>query len=157
MGITAKLAKCNLGYQEIECVEHMIDLRQITPNDTKVKALLVAERPQIKKQRQSFLGFAIYYFRFLVNYAQLPAPHIDMLHKNKQFKWTDEVGTSFCTTKDMLAVKLVLMITNYDKQLYLIVNSCDLAIKAASMQIDDKGKYKLVYDFSNQLADAQRN
>ena len=155
-GLTVKLAKCYLGCQEIEYLGHMIGLGQMTPKDTKVKALLAAERPQNKKQLQSFLGFANYYSRYLVNYAQISAPLTDMLRKNKQFKWTDQAETSFCKIKSMLAAKPVLTIVNYDKQFYLFVDSSDVAIGAALMQMDDEGKYKPVCYFSKKLTDAQR-
>ena len=82
--MTVKLAKCYLAIacQKIEYLRHMIGVGQMIIKDTKVKALLAAERPLNKKQLQSFLGFANFYSRYLVNYAQLSAPFTDMLRKN---------------------------------------------------------------------------
>ena len=44
----------------------------------------------------------------------------------------------------MLAGKPVLTIANYDKQFYLFVDSSDVAIGAALMQMNDEGKCKPV-------------
>ena len=56
--LTAKPSKCFIGYSCIECLGYNIVGQMVIPQEDKIQAIREATRPQTKRQRKSFLGFA---------------------------------------------------------------------------------------------------
>ena len=56
----------------------------------KVKAILEWEAPRSVKGVQSFIGFANFYRVFIRSFLEVVRPIIDLIKKDKEFRWTNE-------------------------------------------------------------------
>jgi hypothetical protein len=62
---------------------------------SKIQDVLSWNAPMSVGDIQSFLGLAIYYWRFIERFSKISKPMIELLKKNKKFKWTPACEASF--------------------------------------------------------------
>jgi len=104
---------CQFSAADLNYLGHHIGLGLVQPRLKKVEALLAYPAPQNKKQLQSFLGFAEYYAKFMLNYVHISLVLSDLLKKESRFVWTLEADCVFIDLKSRLATQPVLRPPDY--------------------------------------------
>ena len=139
--MTAKPSKCYIGYQEIECLGHMLGKQRLSPHPDKMQAIREAKPPATKKQVKSFLGLAGFYRKFIPNFAAIAAPLSDLTKKGRSNNiqkvdsqtgtapWGDSQTRSFATLKKLLTSDPILKLANIAEpftvnQLSFAVDTC---------------------------------
>jgi hypothetical protein len=69
------------------------------PSTKKIQAVTDWEIPKNVKHVQSFLGFTIFYRRFIRDYSSIASPLYNLTEKGKTFYWSNECNHAFRTLK----------------------------------------------------------
>ena len=91
----AKLSKFEFWLKEVSFLGHIISAGGISVDPSKVKDVLSWEMPQNVSDIRSFLGLVGYYRRFIEGFSKIAKPMMELLEKNKTFKWTPKCEASF--------------------------------------------------------------
>ena len=83
--------------------------------DEKVATIHDWEDPENVKDVQSFLGFANFYRRFILNYSKVVAPMTRMTGKSTPWQWETEQRTAFKALKDAFTSAPILQHFDYEK------------------------------------------
>lgn len=73
-------------------------------------------RPGSVKALRGYLCFTCYYTKYVVGYAAICRPLIDLLKKDS-FKWSEEVEQAFLTLNSTMTSTPVLILPDYSKEL----------------------------------------
>ena len=76
-------------------VEYMVSKAGIGMDPAKVSAILDWLIPKSVKDVQSFLGFANFYWKFILHYSALTTPLTTLCRKAVKFTWSEEAGATF--------------------------------------------------------------
>ncbi|XP_005090660.1 uncharacterized protein K02A2.6-like [Aplysia californica] len=134
-GVRLNKEKCSFLQDSIDYLGHHIDEKGLHPQEDKIKAMQEALRPENVKELRSFLGGVQYYGKFLPNLSATLKPQNELLHKDKEWKWSDACEKSFRKVKELLSSRTVLV--HYDPQLPLIL-ATDASIKGLGAVISHK-------------------
>ena len=103
-----------------------------------------------------FLGMAGYYRRFCKNLSTIVEPLTNLLHKRREFKWSDKCQVAFQKVKAILTHCPILAAPNFTKKFKLVVHASDIGAGAVLLQEDDKGiDHPLCY-FSKKFTNTQK-
>ncbi|GJY62131.1 putative reverse transcriptase domain-containing protein [Tanacetum coccineum] len=78
----------------------------------KIEAVKNWEAPKSPTEVRSFLGLAVYYWRFITNFSRIAKSLTSLTQKNKKYVWGDEQEVAFQTLKDKLCNAHVLALLN---------------------------------------------
>jgi hypothetical protein len=78
----------------VEYLGHIISYSQIQMDYAKTQAIDKWQIPQMKKELQSFLGFANYYQRFIEGYCDIVKPLTTLTGKTP-WNWKEEEQETF--------------------------------------------------------------
>ena len=79
---------------------HVFCAAGVTPDETKVKAVMEWPTPSSATEVRQFLGVASYYRKFICHFSDIAAPlHIQ---KDNPFCWTADCEAAFRTLKSKL-------------------------------------------------------
>jgi hypothetical protein len=81
----------------------------ITVDPNKVQDVLDWKPPTSITQVRSFLGFAGYYQRFILNFSKISKPITELLKKEIKYVWSKDCGEAFQTMKKLLTTSPVLV------------------------------------------------
>jgi hypothetical protein len=90
---------------------------------SKVQDVLSWEAPTSVSDILSFLGLAGYYQRFIEGFSKISKLVLELLEKDKQFKWTPACESSFQELKELTTAP-VLVMPNMEKPFSIY---CDLS------------------------------
>jgi hypothetical protein len=80
--LTVKARKCQFATAECQYLGHVVGIRTVHPEPSKVRAVELFEILRTKKQVRVFLGLTGYYRRFIQDYASIVAPLSDLTRKS---------------------------------------------------------------------------
>lgn len=78
----AKLSKCEFGCTSIGYLGHIMSGKGVSVDPVKIQVIKDWLVPTTLKALRGFLGLCGYYRCFVLNYASLASPLIELLHKN---------------------------------------------------------------------------
>ncbi|MBW0573168.1 hypothetical protein O181_112883 [Austropuccinia psidii MF-1] len=84
------LKKCNLGFEELKALGHIVCGLSLGIDKNKVQAVLLKPIPQNKKEMMSFLGFASYYRQHLKVFAMIAKSIYRICDQKTVFEMTQE-------------------------------------------------------------------
>jgi len=79
--LKAKLSKCSFGTTKVEYLGHFISTEGISTDPRKLQAIMDCPAPTCVKKLRSLLGLAMYYRKFIQDYALLARPLTQLLKK----------------------------------------------------------------------------
>jgi hypothetical protein len=91
----AKLSKCEFWLKQVAFIGHVVSKGGISVDPSKVQDVLSWKAPTSVSGIRSFLGLAGYYRRFIEGFSKISKPMMELLEKDKQFKWTPACESSF--------------------------------------------------------------
>jgi hypothetical protein len=82
---------------------------------SKVQDVLSWKAPTSVRDIRSFIGLAGYYRRFIEGFSTISKPMMELVKKDKQFKWTPACESSFQEMKKRLTTALVRVMPDMEK------------------------------------------
>ena len=156
-GFRLHKSKCAFLQTSVAYLRHLINKDGIRPQVDKVEAIQKMLMPNNPKELRSFLGMINYYDRFLPGLATKCACLNDLLHKDKEWHWTDKHSEAVEVVKETLSS--VDTLTHYDPKLPLTL-ACDaspVGVGAVLSHIYPDGKEKPIAYASCKLTKAEKN
>jgi hypothetical protein len=94
----AKLSKCQFGVSSVEYLGHIISFEGVKADPSKLQAMVEWPTPKNITALRAFLGLTGFYRRFVLNYATIASPLIDLLKANS-FTWSEAADIAFQNLK----------------------------------------------------------
>ncbi|KAK3507064.1 hypothetical protein QTP70_003874 [Hemibagrus guttatus] len=105
----AKAEKCEFHKDSITFLGYVISRWGVEMDADKVKAVTDWPEPTTVKKLQRFLGFAVFYPRFIRNYSSIAHPLTTLLcGKPRQLHWTEWAQTAFDQLKQSFTIAPIL-------------------------------------------------
>ncbi|GAU18789.1 hypothetical protein TSUD_80780 [Trifolium subterraneum] len=129
----AKLSKCVFAVPKVDYLGHAISAGGVTPDSTKIQAMLDWPRPRSLTSLRGFLGLTGFYRRFVRHYATLAAPLTDLLSSTK-FTWGTEAEEAFTNLKEKMTSTPVLILPDFSKTFIVETDASSISIGAVLSQ-----------------------
>ena len=135
-GLTVKPSKCQIGYDRIEFLGHVVAGDTLAPRTEKVSEILAVDKPKTKRQVKSFLAMAGYYGKFISRFSDLAFPLTELTKKGhpNQVEWTKLHDNAFESIKSQLGQSPILKIIDLDKVMYVQTDASEVGIGCALLQ-----------------------
>jgi len=143
--------------REIKYLGFIIGDSQLKADPGKISAFKEFPKPITTKQLRRFLGLAVWYRRFVENYASITRALADLLRKNHLFEWTEDADQAFNQLKDSLTSSPVLHTPNFSKQFILLCDASLHGVGCVLAQVDEEGTELPIAYMSKKLSKAQQN
>ncbi|VDI24909.1 Hypothetical predicted protein [Mytilus galloprovincialis] len=101
-------------------------------------------KPKNQHEVRQFLGLWNYNRRFVKDYAKITVPLNNLLHKDKEYVWTDKCKISFENLKQALTTAPVLSYPHMSKPFILTCDASGSAIGYILGQLDENGKERVI-------------
>jgi hypothetical protein len=111
----AKFGKCAFWLEEIRFLGHILYVKGIVVDPSKVKDILEWKPPTTVHQVRSFLGLAEYYRRFIPDFSKIVKPIIGLLKNDTKFDWSSKCNEAFEQLKVLLTTAPVLAQPDIEK------------------------------------------
>ncbi|GFH56268.1 hypothetical protein CTEN210_12744 [Chaetoceros tenuissimus] len=157
-GLKIKKEKVQLLKDEMIYLGYKISTKGISPDPTKVKAILNLDRPKTMKQVKRFIGMIQYYRDIWPRRSHVLAPIVDLTKgytknkKNKRIQWTQACEKAFKDIKALIAKETMLAFPDFSKKFTIHTDASDLQLGAV---ISQEGRPLAFY--SRKLSQAQKN
>ena len=135
---------------------HIVSQERIVVDPNKVKAVIVAPPLTNAKALRRFLAQIRWHnlmIRFLIDVA---TPLHAAVHKTP-FQWSTTEQDAYDCLKKTLTKVLVVQPPDWAKDFHVFVDTSNIAIGSALMQLSEPNWYRAVYYASWELATAERN
>ena len=100
--LTLRGRKCHIGMTSVSYLGHVFSETGMAPDPNKVQAVQDWPVPTDSKAVRQFLGFASYYRRYILRFADIAAALHALTKKGASFTWTPECAEAFLTLKNLL-------------------------------------------------------
>jgi hypothetical protein len=148
--------KCVFAAKEVKYLGHIIAEKGITPDPSKVQAVMDFPRPTTVKEIRSFIGLSSYYRKFIKNFAQISGPIVKLTKKDQPYKWREEQEESFKQLKQALCDAPVLTHLMEECEVELHTDASGFGIGVVLVQKEAEGEKVLGYA-SRRLSKAEIN
>ncbi|KAL5505558.1 hypothetical protein EMCRGX_G007010 [Ephydatia muelleri] len=115
-GLTLRGRKCQIGMPQATYLGHVFCAVGVTPDETKVKAVMKWPTPSSATEVRQFLGLASYYRKFICHFSDIAAHLHKLTQKVNPFCWTADCEAAFRTLKSILTSAPVLTYPRFDKR-----------------------------------------
>ena len=133
---------------------YMITHRGIAVNLKQIKAINSLHPPRNPKEVQRLTRMAAALNRFISRSADMCRPFFQLLHKWKDFRWTEECVTTFEDLKQYLSSPPILSKPNKEELLYAYLAVMDYAVSFILVRNED-GIQRPVYYINKSLQEAE--
>ena len=133
--ITLNKAKCEFGVESVKILGHIVSSEGITPDPSKIKAIVSLPKPKSVKELRSFLGMVNHWSKFANHLATLTKPLRDLLCKENEWKWGPTQDKSFLDVKHCLVSLPVLALYDPNKETKI---NADASVAVAARRTENK-------------------
>ncbi|XP_015165379.1 uncharacterized mitochondrial protein AtMg00860-like [Solanum tuberosum] len=91
----ANLDKCSFYVDEVAFLGFVVSSRGVEVDESKIDAIKNWPIPKSISDIRSFHGLASLYRRFFKGFSTIAAPLIEVIQKDKPFKWLEELAKAF--------------------------------------------------------------
>jgi hypothetical protein len=130
----AKISKCELWLKQVTFLGHVVSKGGISVDPRKVQEVLSWKAPMSVSDIRSFLGLARYYRRFIEGFSKISKPMMELLEKDKQFKWTPACESNFQELKKRLTTAPVLVMSDMEKPFSIYCDASGQGLGCVLMQ-----------------------
>jgi hypothetical protein len=154
--ITLNKNKCEFGMDKLVFMGHVLSKHGIGAEQSKIKAIVNAERPTDATEIRSFLGLATYCSRYIPDFETIAEPLRRLTKKSVVFNWGGEQEKAFNTLKEKLSSAPVLAYFNKDAPTQVIADASPVGLGAVLVQQQPDGHFRPVYYAARSLSDVER-
>ena len=155
-GLKLKAKKCQFANDSVNYLGHTITVEGISPDRSRLQALLENPAPSSVDNIRSFLGFCGFYRNYVINFTMIAAPLTKLLKKNSTFVWGEEQQVAHQTLIKALINAPILAHYDPAQKTELRVDASNLGLGAHLVQIDGERK-QLLACASRTLLKHERN
>jgi hypothetical protein len=130
----SKFNKCEFWLIEFAFLGHIISVRGVLVDLSKVRDVLNWMPPMNISEIHSFLGLAGYYHRFIQNFSKIAKPMTRLLKKGKAFEWMKNCQASFEELKKCLTTASVLILLDISKKFNIYCDASQQGLRCVLMQ-----------------------
>lgn len=112
----------------MDYIGHVIRRDGVTPDPSKIEAVMKFPTPKNVKDLKSFLGLAGYYRRFIKNFAKIAKPLNSLFKEGTEFKWEQKQEEAFTTLKHILTSDSLLQYPDFSKEFVLTTDTSKEAL-----------------------------
>lgn len=157
VNITVNFAKSQLFRKEINYLGYRISTEGISTDRDKVSTIINFPRPRNHKQLKAFLGLTNFYNRFTSKYAATTQPLLQLLKKDRRFRWTTDHEHHFESVKQLFVEAVVLKYPDHGKQYYLQTDASNYALGGQLYQYDNENNIAVIAFTSRTFKGAELN
>lgn len=153
-----KRKKCFFGVDRVEYLGFIITKEGVSMDPAKVKSIVGWPAPKSVTDVRSFLGMVGYYRKFLMSFADISAPLVELTKKGVPWGWNDARHFAFQALKEMLVTAPTLLIpdTSPGQSFVIHTDASDFAVGAVLLQDQGQGLQPCGY-YSKKMNSAERN
>jgi len=129
-GLYAAEKKCFFHQEKVEFLGFMLSPEGLSMDEAKVKVIQDWPVPRKVRDVQSFLGFANFYRRFILDYSKITVPLTRLTRKGIPWSWTDSCQQAFETLKKAFTTAPILTHWNPDAPIVVETDASDYALAA---------------------------
>lgn len=156
-GITLSPSKSYVAHHSIKALGHRVSNLGIGTLEETVRAVAEFPRPHNVKSLQRFLGLAVYYRKFVKNFARIASPLYELLKNQTEWKWDDRHQRAMDELKEKLTTAPVLAHPDYTKPFIVHTDASTTGLGVVLSQKDkDQKEHPIVY-LSRTLSPAEKN
>jgi len=160
-GLHLKPEKCHFHKQEVKYLGFIIGTNGIRMDPEKVSCVLDWQTPGNVTDIQCFLGFAIFYRRFIRDYSKVVSPLTSLTKKEGgkyvPFIWGPAQQKAFEDLKKAFTTAPILRHFDYDREIVVETDASDHVSAGILSQYDDEGTLHQVAFYSKKHSPAKCN
>lgn len=96
------LKKCQFFKAEVQFLGFFLSSNGVRSNPEKVAVIKTWPVPTTPKALMRFLGFCVFYHKFIKDLSSVAKPLYQLLHKDTTFHWSPEAATAFTNLKTIM-------------------------------------------------------
>ena len=147
-------SKCSFGVGSGKFLGYMVTHRGIEVNPDQIKAINSLQPPQNPKEVQKLTGIMAALNRFISRSVERCRPFFLLLHKWKEFEWSEECVMAFQELKRYLSHPPIMSSLVVDEVLFAYIAIALYAISLVLIQVNN-GIQRPVYCVSKSLNEAE--
>jgi len=156
-GLHLKLEKCEFHKTEVKYLGLIIGADGIKMDSFKVETVKAWPPPENLQDVRAFLGFAIFYRRFVKGYSKVVEPLTRLTRKGQPFKWETNQQELFDGLKTSFTTAPILRWFAHDRDIVVETDASDIVSAAVLSQYDDEGTLHPVAFFSKKHSPTECN
>ncbi|MBW0524075.1 hypothetical protein O181_063790 [Austropuccinia psidii MF-1] len=148
------LKKCHFGFKELKALGHVVSGLSLGIVKNKAEAVLLKPMPQNKKEIQSFLSFAGYSRKNIIDFASIARPLYKLCDKNTVLEIPVDRVEAFESLRQALTTAPVLLMPDFKLPFTLYIDASGDGLGASLHQvqiINDKPVEGLICFISRQI------
>ena len=126
-------------------LSHVISQEGVRVNPEKIRAINDFPRPVTKKNVKQFLGLAVFFRRFVKDFAQIAAPLTSLLREDVQFEFGEKEEEAFETLKAILTQPPILRFPNFELPFILVTDASEVGMGGCLMQKYGKDMHPVAF------------
>ncbi|XP_064470230.1 uncharacterized protein K02A2.6-like [Ornithodoros turicata] len=154
-GLTLNRKKCVFAQETITFLGHVINRDGVTPDQSKIAAIVDMPAPTNVTELKRFLGMVNFIARFIPNLAAKTAPLRELLRKDVSFTWDCAQQHAFEEVKNWLMSPPVLALYCPMKATILSADASSYGLGAVLMQRQEDKSLRVVAYASKSLTEAE--
>ena len=147
-------SKCSFGVGSGKFLGYMVTHRGIEVNPDQIRAINSLQPPRNPKEMQKLTGMMVALNRFISRLAERCTLFFLLLHKWKEFRWSEECVIAFQELKRYLSHPPIMSSPVVDEILFAYIAVALHAISLVLIQVDN-GIQRPVYYVSKSLNEAE--
>ena len=147
-------SKCSFGVGSGKFLGYMVTHKGIEVNPDQIKAINSLQSPRNPNEVQKLTGMMAALNRFISKSAERCRPFFLLLHKWKEFQWSEECVMAFQELKRYLSHPPIMFSPVVDEILFAYIAIALYAISLMLIRVDS-GIQRLVYYVSKSLNEAE--
>jgi len=143
--------------ESVEFLGYIVGIDGVTMSERKVESVINWRAPRSVKEVQIFIGFAIFYRRFIKDFSKIGTPITETLKGDKtKFYWRPKQDEAFTKLKKQFVTAPILEHFSPDRKTVVETDASDFALGCMLSQFKDKRLHPVAFH-SSKLNPAERN
>lgn len=154
-GLTISPSKSKFGYKRLRYLGHILDVRGIGMDKSRLEAIENFPRPKCVKDVQRLMGLAGWYRRFIKDFSAITAPISELEKKTVKFEWNEDREHAFKKLIQALTSAPILANPRYELPFEIQADASRTACGAVLVQRHD-GEERVIAYMSQKFTSTQQ-